>query len=254
MPDCWHTAHSTLRRRSLFVIAIYATLSAGWAGFAHWVVPPIIAAVYQGRSLGILNRIFEGRRPAGWHPVEYYFDRWSSFAGAILVAGVLHLAIVLIIVRVGRHKNHNRGSSLSTERAESRANVVLIVFSGVFLVLTVLTGRQVDYWSFLREWDAVLGGLDPWWNPFWLNAGLVIPLNVYGPLFNVLALLAWINELAPKLFFAFAYLVYVIWLIKDYGARRRPFALSWPVVIFWLLNPLPWVEIAYFGNFDVLVG
>ena len=27
-----------------------------------------------------------------------------------------------------------------------------------------------------------------------------------------------------------------------------------PVVIIWLLNPLPWVEIAYWGNFDVLVG
>jgi hypothetical protein len=38
-----------------------------------------------------------------------------------------------------------------------------------------------------------LAGLDPWWNPFWLKDGRVFPLNVYGPLFNVLALLTWIK-------------------------------------------------------------
>jgi len=64
------TSHPMIRR-SLFILAIYATLGAGWAGFTPWVVPPIIALAYQGRSLWILNRIFEGRAP---HPVEHYFD------------------------------------------------------------------------------------------------------------------------------------------------------------------------------------
>ena len=85
--------------------------------------------------------------------------------------------------------------------------------------------------------------------------GWILPrLNTYGPLFNVLAPLVWINPLANKLLFAFSYLVYVIWLIKDFAPRRGLVALSWPWLVLWLLNPFPWVEIAYFGYFDVLVA
>jgi hypothetical protein len=73
-------------------------------------------------------------------------------------------------------------------------------------------------------------------------------------LFNVLAPLAWINPLANKLLFAFSYLVYVIWLIKDLAPRREFVALSWPWVGLWLANPFPWEEIAYCGYFDILVS
>jgi hypothetical protein len=239
------TSHSTFRQ-SLSPVVIYATLGAGWAGFAHWVAPPIIAAAYEGRSLWILNEVFQGRRP---HPIEYYFNLWNAFAGAILLAGVLHLAIVLLIVNIGRHRKRE-GLLLDAGRAGSRASVVLIVLSAGFLALTVLIGPRADYSTFLEEWDAVLSGLNPWW----LQEAPGVPLNAYGPLFNVLALLAWVNALAPKLIFAFAYLAYVIWLIRGYGARRRPVDLSWPVAILWLMNPFPWVEIACWGNFDVLVA
>ena len=78
--------------------------------------------------------------------------------------------------------------------------------------------------------------------------------NAYGPLFNALAPLVWVNPLANKLLFAFSYLAYVIWLIKDLAPRQGLVTLSWPWLSLWLLNPFPWVEIAYFGYFDVLVG
>ena len=43
--------------------------------------------------------------------------------------------------------------------------------------------------------------------------------------------------------------------MANQGFRAAPrFTLSWPWVGFWLLNPLPWVEIAYSGYFDVLVS
>ena len=64
----------------------------------------------------------------------------------------------------------------------------------------------------------------------------------------------WVNPLANKLLFAFSYLAYVIWLIKDFAPHRGLVALSWPWLGLWLLNPFPWVEIAYFGYFDVLVA
>ena len=66
-----------------------------------------------------------------------------------------------------------------------------------------------------------------------------MPFNAYGPLFNVLAPLVWVNPLANKLLFAFSYLVYVIWLIKDFAPRRGFVALSWPSVRFVAPKPVP---------------
>jgi hypothetical protein len=55
------------------------------------------------------------------------------------------------------------------------------------------------------------------------------------------------------LLFAFAYLVFLIWLVRDFGERQAA-GFSWPMTAFWLLNPFPWIEIAGLGFFDVLVG
>ena len=73
-------------------------------------------------------------------------------------------------------------------------------------------------------------------------------------MFNLLAPLVWVNVLANKLLFSFSYLVYVVWLIKDFGPRRGFVVFSWPLVLLLLLNPFPWWEIAYLGYFDILVG
>ena len=55
--------------------------------------------------------------------------------------------------------------------------------------------------------------------------GFGADFNAYGPLFNVLAPLVWVNPLANKLLFAFSYLVYVVWLIKDFAPRRGFYSL-----------------------------
>ena len=66
--------------------------------------------------------------------------------------------------------------------------------------------------------------------------------------------MTWLNPLFNKLLFAFSYLVYVIWLIKEHGPRRSFDASSWFCYGLLLLNLFPWVQIAYLGHFDVLVG
>jgi hypothetical protein len=225
-------------RLSLRPVAIYAILCLLWVRFADWVAPNIIAAAYDERNPWILNWDFRGYR---LFPVHYR-DRWSVIAAAVLLAAVLHLVIVLFICGIDRK---HRVRFLDAAQSHSHANVALVVFSAAFLALTVLSGAQADYKSYLDEWMVVLRGADPW-------GGL--PFNAYGPLFNVLAPLVWINPLANKLLFAFSYLVYVIWLIKDFAPRRGFPALSWPSASLWLLNPFPWQQIAYLGYFDVLVS
>jgi len=226
-------------RRSLLLIATYAALWVFWVGFADGVAPNIIAAAYNERSLSVLNWVFQGHRSL---PIEHYLESWRVVAAAVQIATILHLMIVLFIRRIDRK---HRLLLLKTPRADLYTNFILIAFSAAFLALTALSWIHGDYRAYLFEWMTVLAGRNPW---------LYRPLNAYGPLFNVLAPLVWVNPLANKLLFAFSYLLYLVWLIKDFAPRRGLVALSWPWLVFWLLNPFPWVQIAYFGYFDVLVA
>jgi len=214
---------------------LYSTLGAAWVGAWRGLVPPIIAASHEGRSLPILNRFFRGRT---LHPVEHYFGLWDAFAGAVLIAGALHLAVVLVVGRLAHRDGESGPFGARTGRQ-------FIAFAAAFLAVTVLSGPRHDYVADLEIWDVVLRGLDPWW----LVPGRWYPLNAYGPLFNVLAALDRVNPMAPKLLFASAYLGFLIWLVAEFGGELPRFG---PIA--WFLNPFPWVEIAWFGHFDILVA
>jgi len=225
------------------LIAIYASVCILWIWFANGVAPKIIADAYKEQSLSVLNWALQGHRSL---PVGHYLDRWSDVTTAVLIATILHLIIVLFIGGSDRKHGLLFGN---TSRADSLTNFILIAFSAAFLALTALSLTHGDYRAYLGQWMAVLGGRDPW-----LFETSLAYRNAYGPLFNVLAPLVWISLFANKLLFAFSYVAYVIWLVKDFAPRRKLVALSWPWLSLWLLNPFPWVEIAYFGYFDVLVA
>jgi hypothetical protein len=220
--------------RLLPLLTIYAIFCIVWGAFAHWIAPTIIADAYEARIPSILFKSSLS--------VEHYLDMWSLRADALQLAAILHLIIVLFIRAIDRK---HKALPLSA-RVDSRANVVLIVFSAAFLAMSILAGVRGDHLAYVAHWKEVLGGRDPWDGPLFYNA--------YGPLFQLLAPLLWISLLANKLLFAFAYVVYVIWLIKVFGTGRGLVALSWAVVIFWLMNPFPWVEITYYGHVDVLMA
>src|SRR5712692_1645323 len=86
-------------RRSLALIAAYAFFCVGWIGFAQWIAPSIIAQAYEGRGLPILNWIFSDH---GSNSVQHYLDRWAVLAGAVPLAAILHLTVVLLIERIRR--------------------------------------------------------------------------------------------------------------------------------------------------------
>ena len=231
----------TVITSSLPVIAIYAAFCFVLAGFAHWILPPIIAAAYP-----ILNW---GLHSGSSLPVDHYLDRWSVISRTLQLAAMLHLIIILFIRAIDSKRS---SSPIEIERANSQINLVLIVFSAAFLTVSILSQARGDYNAYIREWTDLLGGFDPW--TWIIDLTFTHYGNAYGPLFNVLAPLLWFTPLASKLLFSFTYIVYVIWLIKDFGADRGLVALSWPVIVFWLVNPFAWVEIAFFGHFDVLVA
>ena len=204
--------------RVFYLIAIYAAVCLFWVEFADWVAS----------NIGTYDELKPSR---------------LDLAAAALLAAVLYILIVIFIFWMDR-KHQVRFAD--TAQPYLHPNVTLVVFSAAFLTVAVLSGIQGDYKFHLHEWTAVLGGHDPWERGTWDNN--------YGPLFNALAPLAWVNPLANKLLFAFAYLVFIVWLIKDFAPRRGFVTLSWPFVGLWLLNPFPWEQIAYCGYFDVLVS
>jgi Glycosyltransferase family 87 len=207
---------------SLRLIAIYAIFCLIWVALTSWVVPNIAADEEVDPS--ILN-----------------------LPAAALLALFLHLILVLFIRRIDRKL---QARFLEVAQPPSYANAALVMFSAAFLALAVLSGIHGDYRGYFHEWMAILGGRDPW------ESGKNVEpwVNNYGPVFNLLAPLAWINPLANKLLFAFSYLVYVIWLIKDFAPRRGLVVRSWPWLGLWLLNPFPWEQIAFYGYFDILVS
>ena len=225
-------------RRKLVLVAIYAAFCVGWIGFTQWIAPSIIVRACEGRDL---NWTLSDHRS---NSVPHCLESWTIFADAVLLAAILHFIIVLLIEGIRQRHQILVGD---TNRLNSGVDAILIVFSAVFLALTILSGVQGDYEQYLTEWMDVLAGHDPW------NRA-ASSFNAYGPLFNILAPLVWVSPLANKLLFAFSYLAYVTWLIRDLWPRLRLSALPWRWVIFWLLFPFPWIEIGYLGFFDSLVG
>jgi hypothetical protein len=130
----------------------------------------------------------------------------------------------------------------------SATNFGLILFAAVFFALTMLSGidEKDDYAGYLIQWTDVLIGRDPW-QLGRMDPG--VPYNAYGPVFNLLGPLSLIHPLFNKLLFSSTHIGFVVWL-----AKVRGLTISSPVLLFVLLNPLPWAIVARDGLFDGTVG
>jgi hypothetical protein len=170
--------------------------------------------------------------------------------GAALIAAGLFLSIVLLVRRLDVRFAGNKTSR--ERRVEWCTNLGLVLCSFAFLSVAVWRGSIQDYYLFRQMWYEVRLGHDPWWLSFGVFGNH--PLNAYGPVFNALAIVDWINPLAPKLLFAWAYLVFAVWLIKSSGQDGRRSGLQAILLLAWFWNPYVWVENAIYGHFDVLVG
>jgi Glycosyltransferase family 87 len=236
------------RPRVYTLIVGYVALALAWMAFAGWVMPALLTAEHPGRTVAAVK-----------HYIDSFFSaflprdavgRWRLVAGEVLIAILLHLTIVLILRRYDSRAGQER--SPTENRADRHTSVWLTIISLVFLAVTVISGPIHDYRYFLNMWYEVEQGHNPWFLVVGSNGQ--VPLNAYGPLFNLLTGVYWVNSLAPKLLFAYSYILFSIREIKGFTATHRPSATSLAMltVLFW--NPFPWVEIAIRGHFDILVA
>jgi hypothetical protein len=235
-------------RPPLRLALVYAALLAAWAGLARWVVPPLLTSDHPGPLIIALKRYLHGFATP-FNDLDA-LGCWSELSGALIIAAILHLTILAILRRYDL--GIAEGRSADDLRAARRASQVLAVLAFAFLAVAALTFPRHDYYFYLQIWYEVRQGHDPWWNVVGLHGEG--PLNAYGPLFNLLAGPAWVNPLAPRLFFAYGYLLFAIASIKDAMASLRPSRLGVLGLFAWFWNPFPWIEIAIRGHFDILVG
>lgn len=142
--------------------------------------------------------------------------------------------------------------SRESKRLAWATDIALVVLASAFLAVTVWTGAVHDYAEYLHHWSVILQGRNPYFveHGYWGDQ----PSNPYGPLFNVLAALAAVNTLGPKLLFAATHVVAATILAKRLTAHREASFFTVLGVIIWAWNPFAWVEVAIRGHFDVLVG
>jgi hypothetical protein len=236
-------------RPSVYALAsIYVAIAAAWLAFAVWVVPPLLAAKDPGKTVSAVNWYI--RSFASTLLSHDIVGRWRQFTLAVLIAIFLHMTIFVILRRLdGRSATGRAPADL---RAERYSNLWLAFVSLVFLAVTLIVGPIQDYHHYLTMWYEVEQGHDPWF--LVPSRDGTAPLNAYGPLFNLLTVLECLNPLAPKLFFAYAYIVFVLFATKAFTTNHGSSFVSMAglTALFW--NPFPWVEIAILGHFDILLG
>jgi hypothetical protein len=204
-----------------------------WKFFSQLIVIPSIESGYKGTGLDFLNHFFASR--SARRPFSYYLSLWHDFENAITLALLAHLLVLMII---------------KSTPFQARLKWLFSLIAGIFLLMTVVWGPRQDYVAHLEIWNEVQYGNDPWWiQP---ESGLV--LNAYGPLFNILAVPCAVNPLAPKLLFSFAYLVFAVSSVKMIQAESQLKSIPDWAILLWFFNPAIWLEVAFYGHFDVLVG
>ncbi len=105
-----------------------------------------------------------------------------------------------------------------------------------------------DYKAYLVGWQRVMQGLDPW-SP---TRGAEYS---YGLLFNLLAPLAALHSLIPKLLFVVCWLALAFWYLALTGRTGRSDEMHRRgILVLLVANPLFWIEIPIYGHFDILIA
>lgn len=144
------------------------------------------------------------------------------------------------------------GAKLRNFIARKNRLFVYLITAGALLLLTIWSDVIHDYGAYLRQWQNILGGADPW-APADDSLG-VIPKNAYGPIHVLFAPLVPIHPLMPKLVVAVMTLG-ICWLafaLKETRDDQSEVAAQ----LFWLytLSPLVIITVFVFSNNDGAVG
>jgi hypothetical protein len=120
----------------------------------------------------------------------------------------------------------------------------LAIVTVLLLTFSYLTGYRHDYMSYIKQWDIILRGDDPWRGTD----------NAYGPVHNLFASWYNIQGLLPKLWFSF--LLSATGGIASFFPLRIDEKTSLPqrylLFIFFILSPFALITVTFYGLNDIL--
>jgi hypothetical protein len=186
------------------------------------VVPGLIKAAHRGESWEPINRILEGRSQ---YPLEHYMDKWHA-RSRILVVALIGAAAATLAARLAWGR--------------SRQVILFAVMAPALALLASVTGASSswDYLEHLKMWGRTLAGGDPWA----IDTPEGYSMNSYGPLFNLLAMLAALDPIAPKVLYA------LVWAAAIAVLASR----DWWIAL--AVAPMGLCEAVRGGRFDILVA
>ncbi len=232
-----HVRNRLVRSLGKYLIALLF-----WLGFARGLAPELIQRVIAGQVPGVPARVtvlLKGRSP------ESILSHWRVRSDGLACSLLAHWIISAALLKTGRD------TCAGDDKA--RRDRLVWIASAAFMAVACLSGTRHDYWSYAEIWKYIISGRDPWG-----GRAEGFTFNAYGPLFNALAVPASVALLLPKVLFCLTHSLCAIAFLR--AAERATRALQgrhlwvpWVVVgYFW--SPFFWCEIAWCGNFDILVG
>jgi hypothetical protein len=162
----------------------------------------------------------------------------ASAAVALLATAWMLYGVWLTL---GREDGHQRGQ-IKTQAQVPWASLALATLAA--MALAYFTGSRHDYPAYLRQWQVILEGSNPW-----LGTD-----NAYGMVHNLLAWTVQIHQLLPKLLFA-ALLVttgaisaYAPLGIDDKTCDKQRYCLF----LAFILSPFSLLTVSVYANNDIL--
>lgn len=162
----------------------------------------------------------------------------ASAAVAVLATAWMLYGVWLIL---GREDGHQQGQI----RAQARVPWgTLAMATFVAMAVAYLTGSRHDYPAYLRQWQTILDGSNPWHGTD----------NAYGMVHNLLAWTVRMHRLLPKLLFAA--LLVATGAISAYaplGIEDRTGSVQRDCLFLtFILSPFSLITVSIYGNNDIL--
>lgn len=120
--------------------------------------------------------------------------------------------------------------------------LVLVFVASVGFIHLFPPLYQHDYYNHLIVFERTMGG------------DLAVWGEGYPLLFNLLAALTVFGDYGPKVFYSLAYHLWVAWFARSLAREGRTGRNLWVPVAGAALNPLVWVLVYVYGEYDVLIG
>jgi hypothetical protein len=142
-----------------------------------------------------------------------------------------------------------RWDSAAAERQRRRRHGQIFALAGLLAVLwwslyANYVGATLDYDDYIVHWRLVLeGGQAPWGEH---------STNAYGPLYNMLAWIAWVDPFLPKSLFVGVWVCSGVWLATFALRRWQPVWLGYGIVLVALGGPFFVLLVSHYGFNDIL--